>query len=100
MTEAKYPAMELIPAIEPLQKPSFKEKLASYKQYLTSKEGWIGEYVGSSATMSADMHLGLHVFAHSESAVYEKGGQASTVLCIAFQVAYFSRFYSRVYSYL
>jgi hypothetical protein len=44
-TEPKYPELDTVPNIEPLQKPSFKETLASYKTYWTTREGWIGDYV-------------------------------------------------------
>lgn len=45
-TEPKYPEMDTLPNIEPLQKPTFKQTLAGYKTYWTTKEGWIGDYVG------------------------------------------------------
>lgn len=51
MTSPKYPEMDIVPHVEPLNKPTFKEKLAGYKTYWTTKDGWIGDYVWASLGM-------------------------------------------------
>jgi hypothetical protein len=46
MTGPKYPEIETVPEVERLpSSSSFKDKFNSYKQYLTSKHGWFGDYV-------------------------------------------------------
>jgi hypothetical protein len=52
MTTQKYPEMETLPNIEPLSKPTFKEQLAGYKRYWTTRDGWIGDYVSLDVTIS------------------------------------------------
>jgi len=52
MTTQKFAEMEILPPVEPLTKPTLKERLKEYKHYWTTKDGWIGDYVKS------DRHAG------------------------------------------
>ena len=45
MSESKLPEMETVPNIQELQQPTWKEKLMGYREYWTTKDGWIGDYV-------------------------------------------------------
>jgi hypothetical protein len=45
MESSKLAQMEELPNVQPLAKPTWKEKLAEWKRYWTSKDGWIGDYV-------------------------------------------------------
>ena len=45
MSSQEFPEMETLPQVEPLTEPTFKEKLKEWKDYWTTKEGWIGDYV-------------------------------------------------------
>jgi hypothetical protein len=69
MTSQKYPELETVPNIQPLRQPTFKEKLASYKRYWTTKEGWIGDYV---PFCFASLNVGLLVSGHPESPFHEE----------------------------
>ena len=78
MTSQKYPELETVPTIEPLREPTFKEKLASYKRYWTTRDGWIGDYV--SVVLERYLIAGLSISSHSESSIYEEERPTSSLL--------------------
>jgi hypothetical protein len=79
MSSQKYPELETVPNIEPLREPTFKEKLASYKRYWTTKEGWVGDYV-SLYHCGRYLIIGLSFLDYAQSSVYEEERPSSSVL--------------------
>lgn len=86
--------METLPNIEPLAEPTFKQKMASYKKYWTSREGWIGDYV--CLHFSGLLIPGLYVLDHAKSSVHEEERSSCSLLWLEFQSSYFPRIYSWV----
>jgi len=73
-----YPEMEILPNIEPLTPPTFKQRLTSWGKYWTSRDGWIGDYVLHAIIRK--LIAGLHVLVHTQSSIHEEKRPSSTFL--------------------